>query len=265
MLYYHRVNATPRRLLGLVSQELSVSPAAFARQLAYLRRRRFVPLSAADVEAHLESGRPFPAKALLITFDDGYADNYTEALPLLRAAGIPALVFLPTDFVGRAEPFPWDPGGLAEASRPLTWNEVRAMARAGIAFGSHSRSHARLDTLPAAALDAELVESRAVIERETGERVAFLAYPAGDFSAPVQDAARRAGYAGSFTTIPGSNDPGVDRFALRRVEVSASDPLPVFALKLAGALDVLSFKESAGPRRLRAWLNRWLMARWGRR
>jgi hypothetical protein len=84
--------------------------------------------------------------------------------------------------------------------------------------------------------------------------VDFLAYPRNDFSPAVVEASREAGYRGAFTTVPGGNPPDGDAFRLHRLEVSASDTLTIFALKLRGALDYMWIKETAVPRQIRAWI-----------
>jgi peptidoglycan/xylan/chitin deacetylase (PgdA/CDA1 family) len=197
---------------------------------------------------------------VMITFDDGYADNFTDALPLLRRYGCPALVFLPTDLVGSGA-FPWDPGGAPGTSAALSWDQAREMAASGIAFGSHSKTHPRLTHLEGRGLESELLDSKARIERETGTPAVFFAYPGGVSSPQVADAVGRAGYTAAFTTVPGVVDRQSDRLALRRTEISASDPMPVFALKLSGALDVLTIKESEPLRRLYDRVNRWTLSR----
>ena len=255
-LMYHRVNDHPRDEIGLVSQEISVSTAAFARQLDYLVTNRYHVLTAREAIAGLTGRTPLPPRSVLITFDDGYADNYTCAFPLLRARGLPAVIFLATDHVERGDPFPWDIGRDQRLSRPLTWSQVREMAANGIAFGSHTCSHARLDRLSPGERAAELEQSRIAIERHTGVSAELLAYPGGNFGRDVVDAVRRAGYEGAFTTIAGANRPGCDPLRLRRLEVSASDPLPVFALKVRGALDLLWVKDTALPVAARNWVAR---------
>lgn len=250
VLYYHRVNDYPKRELGLVSQEVSISPQNFARQLDYLQRHGYLVITAEEATATLRSGQPFPPKAVLLTFDDGYADNCLYAFPLLQERRLSALFFLTTDFIGGSRLFPWDQGKTMTYNRSLTWEEVQRMAQGGMVFGSHTKSHSHLDRLSLATVVSELEESKRLIEEKLARPAVCLAYPAGGCSPAVAEASRNAGYAAAFTTVPGINVPGCDLFRLRRSEVSASDPLLVFALKLRGALDLLAIKESPKFRQL---------------
>ena len=250
VLYYHRVNSYPRQELGLLSQEVSIAPHSFARQLDYLQRHGYTVMTAEEASMLLQSGKSFPPNAILLTFDDGYADNYLYAFPLLRERGLSALFFLATDFVGANLSFSWDQGKTPAYNRALTWREVQQMAEGNMAFGSHTKSHPRLDHLTPSMMTDELEESKRLIEQRIHRPVTSLAYPAGKCSPPVVEASREAGYTTAFTTTPGINGPGCDVFRLRRSEVSASDPLLVFALKVRGALDLLAIKESPKLRRV---------------
>jgi len=250
VLYYHRVNDYPRQELGLLSQEVSVASQSFARQLDYLQRHGYTVITAEEATATLRSGQSFPPNAVLLTFDDGYADNYLYAFPLLYERRLSALFFLTTDFVDASLSFSWDQGKTVEYNRALTWEEVRRMAEGNMAFGSHTKSHPRLDRLAPSALAYELEESKRLIEQQVHHPVTCLAYPAGGCSPAVVAASRCAGYTAAFTTVPGINAPGCDAFRVRRSEVSASDPLLVFALKVRGSLDVLALKESPKFRRI---------------
>src|SRR5262249_60025256 len=130
ILYYHSISDDPVRS--------SVSPDAFADQIAHLKARyHVVPLS--DVVRHLAARRPLPAGTVVITLDDGFRDNYEQAFPILARAGAAATVFLTVSYIGtdrlptltRTQFVP----------RPLTWEQAKEMHAHGIEFGSHTLSH----------------------------------------------------------------------------------------------------------------------------
>ncbi len=107
VLAYHRVAAAAELDSATFLPGVSASPAAFARQMDYVRRH-FSVVSLATVDAWVRGESSLPARPALITFDDGYLDNMTHALPVLKDRGLPATIFLATDYVGASEPFYWD-------------------------------------------------------------------------------------------------------------------------------------------------------------
>lgn len=164
-----------------------VSARVFRDQLRAITRAgwQVVPLEQLG-EATAAAG----AARLAITFDDGYEDNYTVAWPILRAFGLPATIFVATDYIGGSARFnrDWQPA-------MVSWSQLRELAAAGIAIGSHTCSHPHLPTLDAVALRHEMETSRATLEEHLARPVRALAYPHGLHSPPVLDAAEAAGYA----------------------------------------------------------------------
>jgi peptidoglycan/xylan/chitin deacetylase (PgdA/CDA1 family)/glycosyltransferase involved in cell wall biosynthesis len=214
-----------------------VPPARFRRQLAVLRLL-FRPLTADEFLRFLGGGG-VPRRALLVTFDDCYADLLTAALPLLRASGTPALAFAVTARVGKTND--WDEPIGAPQVPLLAAAGLRAAAAGGIAVGSHSRTHRPLDRLPAAELADELRGSLTDLESLLPAPAALLAYPHGAYNTSVRSAAAEAGYVGAFTVAAGLVEPGGDRYALPRLEIFASDTGWRFLRKviLAGAPNLL--------------------------
>ena len=179
---------------------LSVTPQAFERQLELLVRRGYEGATFRDAALGAR-----PRKTVAVTFDDAYLSVLEVARPILDRRGLPATVFVPTDWPARGEPMRWPGidqwmGGAFEPElRPLTWEQLAALDAHGWEVGSHTRSHPRLTTLGDAALDEELRESRAECERRLGRPCTTLAYPYGDYDSRVADAAGRAGYAAACT------------------------------------------------------------------
>ncbi|WP_245292077.1 polysaccharide deacetylase family protein [Methylobacterium tarhaniae] len=173
--------------------------AGFAAQIAYLQRHgRFV--GADEAVTLLESGAAGAGRHFLVTFDDGYADTVEVALPVLSAAGVPAILFLVSDWLDAPPTSPPGP----YAGRAL----VAAWLAGGMAIGAHGVSHARIATLDDAGAEREIAGSRAALEAATGRPVRHFACPWGvaerDYR-PGRDPglALAGGYATFFTTRRG--------------------------------------------------------------
>jgi len=228
VLYYHRVEDEAHRSC--------VRPAAFAEQMAHLRREGFALLSLRTVREHLDAHRPFPDRAVVVTFDDGFADNYHNAFPVLQKESIPMTLFLTAAFIGTGElPVIRDRSGVA----PLDWPQVNEMARHGIDLGAHTLTHPNLTTLDDEALWREIAESRDRIEQRTSTRVRSFCYPRGDFDARVKGVVREAGYELACTTMEGCVTPDTHPFSLRRTFIANDDTLRDFRRKLEGSFDLL--------------------------
>lgn len=247
VLFYHRVNPYPFSELSLVSREISVTPEFFEQQLAYLKAKGYRSIDITKLQRVLDGLEPADPKELLITFDDGYEDNLIWAAPLLRKYGFGAIFFVVTEFIetGRAaDQLDYDSAASALYHRFLSSEQITEMYRQGFLFGSHSRSHPDLIKSSDNELEAELNESHAFLETEFAKKVTCFAYPRGIFDERVMQATAEAGYALAFTTITGKNSALTNPMALKRTEISASDNMYLFKMKMHGALDWLSFKES---------------------
>ena len=253
VLLYHRVNPYPFAALGAVSRELTVHPDMFEAQLQYLSRRGYRTIGVEGFYRMMTSCQAIDSKALLITFDDGYEDNLLWAAPLLRKYGFSAVIFVISDFLGRVTADIWPSSDPAIYGKFLDTEQINELQRSGVEFGSHTVRHPLLTTLPPELQFEELLASKRHLEDVIGGPVRCIAYPGGDFDAATEQCTEKAGYTLAFSTIPGVNRPRTPLTALRRTEVSASDSLLVFRMKMAGKLDWLWFKES---RVLRRWIGR---------
>jgi len=301
ILAYHRVMTVRDRSTFDFDLDLVSASAEEFRGQMLLLKRRFRPIALRDVVAALDSGKRLPANSVVLTFDDGYDDNYRVAYPILRELGIPATFFVSTGHVQSGKPFGYDwlvhmiltarlprltlpelgldlplpPGGserrdlarqvlramksidaASQAAligrlesewqmprdavhpdcRPMSWDQLREMHAAGFEIGSHGVNHHMLAKLPHAQMVAELVQSRAAIERELGAPARVLSYPVGGdlaFDGTVMAATEAAGYLAACSYICGTNPQlAPNRFALYRLPVEHVMSIGWFAAML---------------------------------
>lgn len=204
ILAYHQVNSMP--------EIYSVDAGEFEQQMQYLAEHGYTAISLAELFDARQGHRPLPPKPVIITFDDGYADNYHTALPLMQKYGMKGTVFVIAGQVGQSE--------------YMTWEQLKAMQAAGIELGSHTYNHVALPELsPPQQLD-ELVRSKQLLEAHLAQPVKFLAYPFGQFNAETMTLVEQAGYTGACTGVPGVGTGAGDAYQLRRVNV----PRPKYGL-----------------------------------
>jgi peptidoglycan/xylan/chitin deacetylase (PgdA/CDA1 family) len=200
----------------------------FGRQMAWLRRAGYHILGLSDL-VRLRADHRVPApRSVILTFDDGYADNWSVALPILRHHGFPATIFLVSGVLGQAAVWTSDP---ALRGRPLlTVEQVQALLAAGMDVGAHTKTHVALTEVRSADdLQREVRGSREDLERQLGRRVSLFAYPFGDFDDEVAEQVRGAGFDAACCSRSGINDPVVAPYELRRVEIRGTDSLLSFA------------------------------------
>jgi len=191
-----------------------LAPAAFEAQMSVLDRLgvRGVGLSEA-LAARADGPEGEPSLAVL-TFDDGHASNATHALPILRAHGFTATFFITASWIGRP-PY-------------MTWDQIRALALAGMEIGTHSLTHRPPATLSPAELDHEMRESRRILEEGLGTPVVTGSAPTGFHHPGIGAAARAAGYRALCVSRIGLWRPAADPFAVPRVPVKQETPIDLF-------------------------------------
>ncbi|MBP0454426.1 polysaccharide deacetylase family protein [Kitasatospora sp. RG8] len=223
VLIYHRVG-------GGSPDELDVATSDFTAQadlLAELPPGRVVPLD--EAVDRIEAGRRTPSTVL--TFDDGFADVYENAWPLLRERGLPFTVYLASGHVGGE--MRWE-GSTAKASGApgLSWEQLREMSASGLCtVANHTRSHARPELLTTAELDA----CNDDVEQHLGARPRHYAYTWG-VPVPHMEPALHARFRTAATGEVGRNTPGGNPVRLCRVPVRRTDPIDFFRAKLYGRL-----------------------------
>jgi peptidoglycan/xylan/chitin deacetylase (PgdA/CDA1 family) len=217
----------------------TTSPETFAEQMRDLDAAGYSVLSLTEAASRLKATSRSPGKCVVITFDDGYGDFRTHALPVLARYGFTATVFLPTAYIG-------DTQKTFKSKLCLTWSEVRQLQEAGISFGSHTVNHPQLHELSPEKINQEVVTSKQTIEQELGREVESFAYPyafpqtdAG-FKKRLRDMLCLAGYKNGVCTTVGRPGPGSDLFFLKRLPINSCDDPLLFRAKLAGSYDWLA-------------------------
>lgn len=245
VLAYHSIGAGCR---------FSQAVEGFEEQLILLGSHfRVVPVE--SVVAATQTGRSGLAA---ITFDDGFADLYTDAFPVLRRLHYPFTTFLTTAFLEEdRNAFGWSPhyAGL----KALTWAQIREMINEGCSVGSHTHSHARLSECTAEQILAELTQSKRIIERRLGVEVNSLAYPFGqihDYDERAVQAAKDAGYCIAFTTSQTCLTSIRKPYEIPRVMIDATDDRDDFTQKITGRRDFVASVECVNSSLIRMGLRR---------
>jgi peptidoglycan/xylan/chitin deacetylase (PgdA/CDA1 family) len=201
---YHVIAAPPS---GAPFPGLYVSSSEFAAQMQALKRAGWRGVTLDQVEANWRTGASLgPGRPLVLTFDNGYQSQYTQALPVLQRLGWVA------DENMQLSGLPPSQGGLGE-------EQIRGLIAAGWELDTQGFSHADLIRLGAEQLHYEVAVARRVIQQRYHVPVNWFCYPSGHYDATVLAAVRAAGYKGSTTVIPGWAHPAEDPYRLHRLRV----------------------------------------------
>jgi peptidoglycan/xylan/chitin deacetylase (PgdA/CDA1 family) len=217
VILYHKIDKPARDSL---LRGAFTPPARFSRQMAYLKKQGYVFYTASELIEHFREHGAFPTKAITLTFDDGWKDNYMNAFPVLRELGIPATIFLVPSCIGQVTARVQGEGEGPRAH--LSREEILEMSQHGIEFGSHSMSHKLLDRIPAEEVRFEVQEAKRQLEDLLQKPCRTFAYPAGYFSEVARKAVVEAGHIAAFSTHYGPADT-LDIFALNRTEILRRD------------------------------------------
>jgi peptidoglycan/xylan/chitin deacetylase (PgdA/CDA1 family) len=226
ILAYHSVSE--RRQDGLTVQVTD-----FENQMAWLYGHGYRSLTLAEFMSQtIKKGE----RILIITFDDGYADNYTLAFPILKQYGFVATIFLVSDYVNTDHVFSWDASKITTQPdhtlyRLLTWEQIHEMAAYGFEFGSHTCTHLKLADLPTEQCWEEIIRSRKDLQVKLGHEVVSFCYPAGNLNAEVIRMVEQAGYGCAVVTPPPAGIP-LCRYTLRRIAVYYHNTPLLFRLKI---------------------------------
>lgn len=207
ILMYHYIREMPPED-DVIGRGLSVTPATFERQLQLLLSAGYQTITPQTMRSEA-----LPAKPVIITFDDGYSDAYAQAYPILQKYGAQAVFYIITDRVGQ--------DGFA------SWAQIQEMVAYGMTFGSHTLDHVNLadPALTEARLNAELVESKKIIESKVGRTVTDFCYPSGQFNDAAVAAVKNAGYLSATTVVGKVVKIGDNWLTLPRVRMEESTDL----------------------------------------
>jgi peptidoglycan/xylan/chitin deacetylase (PgdA/CDA1 family) len=225
ILCYHRVETPPR---GHERDANFVTPACFEAHLHALARLGCTGVPLRDFLAWQRGERSLPARAVVITFDDGYESVATEALPRLAARGWGSSLFLVAGHLGDTNR--WDP--TAPPARLLDAVALRGLASDRVELGAHTMTHRRVTGLNSAELRVELVEARERLASALGRAVETFAFPYGTHRPPSLHAVREAGYAGAVTLKRWGNGRGTNPYRLGRLSVGGEVPAWLLVAKL---------------------------------
>ncbi len=199
----------------------TVSPKRFSKQMNFLKRNGYQVITLEDLIEGTKTRKKFQHKTVVITFDDGYQDNYRNAFPILKEYHFPAAIFLISDSTG-------------VSPNLLTWDQIKEMSQNGITFGSHTRQHVYLPEQSEAQLKDEIEGSKRVIEEHLGKPVYYFAYPSGGFSDHIKSLVAMAGYKAALTTNRGYDRYNIDLYELNRIRINNWDSSFVLWNKLSG-------------------------------
>ena len=227
ILVYHQISEAPLR--GAPFRGLYVAPQSFARQMALLKLLGYQGLSMGALLPYLRGEKS--GKVVGITFDDGYRNNLSHALPVLARHRFSSTCYVVSNLLGQTNV--WD-SAIGMAQVPLmTANELRQWVAGGQEVGSHTQNHARLLQCDASTARAEMTQDRAALEGLLGVPVRHFCYPYGEYAPEHVAMAQQAGFQTVTTTRRGRSAVQSDLLELPRVPVLRSTSLPVFWLKVA--------------------------------
>jgi len=237
---YHSISSN---LFGLSHPfyQIHTLPKVFSEQMRWLRNQGYRSLDLSSALAALTSGADL-SKTVVLTFDDGYRDFYTEAMDVLKQCGFTATIFLATDRIRQTS-------ARIEGADYLTWNDVRELHREGIRFGSHTVTHADLRSLEPEDLEFEIGQSKEIIEQNLGVAIDSFSYP---FSFPeedknlarfLEDLLENFGFECGVSTILGRASRRSNKFFLPRLPINSWDDSSLLRAKIQGGYDWLHWPQ----------------------
>jgi len=200
--------------------------------MAYLKKHNYRVISLSDLVSCLETKTDLPKKAVVLTFDDGYQDNYFNVWPILKKYNFAATIFLVPGLIGQemnnAQKIPL---------KILDWPQIQEMHQSGLVdFQPHSLTHPRLDKISLEQVRKEIKESRKIIEERLNKTCSFFAYPFGKYNEEVKQIVKKEGFKAALSIKAGLVKEGDDVFELNRISVNSRISLVRFRAKLKGLI-----------------------------
>lgn len=216
ILMYHYISQPPADA-DVYRVDLSVTPDNFRQQLAWLRDNGYTGIDYYDLSLAITGLTELPEKPVLLTFDDGYLDNYTAAFPLLQEYGYKATFFVITDFVDFGR------------EGYMTWPMLEELSRAGHRIESHSRTHPDLRDKDRDGLIWEILGSQETIAAHVGYKPRYFCYPGGDYNEATIQMLRELDFWGAATTANDTWHGFNERFEWGRLRIRNDTTLQEFA------------------------------------
>ena len=217
ILMYHHLSDLPPDASEL-QETWTVAPKNFEAQIKLVAERGYRTITMAQLVAHLKRGQPLPAKPIIISFDDGWVDDYVVAYPVLKKYNFIGTFFVYTNAIGHKQ--------------FLTWPQLEEMSAAGMDIQSHTLSHPHLRQLTPDAALKEIADSKVILEKRLGKPVIAFNYPFGEYNAAVIELVKRAGFESAVTLASGYKQRSDELYTLRRIRITDTDTLEVFAGRL---------------------------------
>jgi peptidoglycan/xylan/chitin deacetylase (PgdA/CDA1 family) len=231
ILVYHQIAEAPPK--GSPFRGLYVAPATFARQMAWLKLLGYTGLSMSALQPYLRGERS--GKVVGITFDDGYRNNLTHALPALVKRGFSSTCYAVSGLLGKTNI--WDENIGIPQTPLMDEAEIRQWVAGGQEIGSHTHRHVNLLETGESGCREEMMLGKSGLEAAIGRPVEHFCYPYGHYEARHVELVRELGFATATTTQRSRCHAGMDLLQLPRVPVLRSTTLPVFWLKIATAYE----------------------------
>jgi peptidoglycan/xylan/chitin deacetylase (PgdA/CDA1 family) len=197
----------------------TVTPGRFAEHMAYLAAEGYTSLTASEYATCLAGDAALPSKPVLITFDDGYADFSSDALPVMRSHGLSSTLFVTSGYIGGSSEWLIRE---AETDRPmLTWDQLAGISGDDVEYGGHGYSHRQLDTLPLAEALDDVAAGKAMLENRTGRPVRAFAYPHGYSTVGIRRGLASLGFESAHAVVHAMSSLDDRPYAVSRLIVDA--------------------------------------------
>lgn len=226
IIMYHNVGVGDRY------ENIWVTRANFDDQLSFLKKHNYNVVSMDKLIDLISKNELIPRNTVVLTFDDGWVNNYENALPILKKHSLTATFFVPSAKIGK--------------KGRLNWDQLRQMSKAGMDIGSHTHNEAYLPELSEAAQKNEIFKSKEVLERMLVVKVNHFSFPVGGFSENTRNIVIEAGYRSASTTNRGKDYSNKDVYELKRIRLSNKDDTAFLLwVKFSGYYNV--FRKTKNP------------------
>lgn len=198
VICYHSIGEDPTGRSPII-----ISPAKFREHMQFIKNSGYTTLTMSELYNYIANNKPIPEKSVVITFDDGYEDNYINAYPVLKELNMKATIFVISSYIDR--------------ETYLSRDHVKELSDNGIEIESHTKSHLRLGELSYDDQLKELKESKYELEQITGKEIVSIAYPEGIYNEDTKKLAEECGYKMAFTIKRGYADRDDNKYELNRI------------------------------------------------